>query len=275
MTAEQLDLFASDGLQAPAKTVELRPSRLPATTLDDSTLIAALAWSGMADTLALAAEAGRRRLRDAVPALERLCRRFAGFGIATPVPEQIAALEALAEIGGAAAAQAVARVIARQIVQGPTLAVAARVAGRLEAPLDTAVVAILLAHPSAEIRADACRCARPAPATLATLISMLDDPSGPVRVAAACALGRMGRPEARPLLVERLRAMPSRDLIEAIEPVVDAACLVLLGRIARTVPALADAARDVIEGTDHPHARTVARTLVKQAGGAMESSGTA
>ena len=54
--------------------------------------------------MALAAEAGRRRLAAAVPSLETLCRRFSGFGIDRMVPEQAAALQALAAIGGREAA---------------------------------------------------------------------------------------------------------------------------------------------------------------------------
>jgi hypothetical protein len=44
--------------------------------------------------VALAHEAGRRKLTAAVPALEALCRRFSGFGIRRLLPEQAAALSA-------------------------------------------------------------------------------------------------------------------------------------------------------------------------------------
>ena len=43
-----------------------------------------------ADGPALALEAGRRGLVTAVPALEELCRRFAGFGLERAVPERVA-----------------------------------------------------------------------------------------------------------------------------------------------------------------------------------------
>jgi hypothetical protein len=66
----------------------------------------------------VAAEIARRRLSDAVPALERLCRRFAGFGVERPVPEQVAALDALGAISGPDAAKAVARLIAKGVVPG-------------------------------------------------------------------------------------------------------------------------------------------------------------
>jgi hypothetical protein len=63
----------------------------------------------------------RRRLGSAIPALEALRRRFRGFGYAQPIPEQIAVLEALAAIGGYAAAQAVTRLIVEEGVQRPGL----------------------------------------------------------------------------------------------------------------------------------------------------------
>ena len=83
-------------------------------TLDDPALIAAIPTSGLADGLALAAEAGSRKLAPAVPALEGLCNRFTGFGADRPIPEQIAAVRALAAIGGPGAAQAVARLLTRK-----------------------------------------------------------------------------------------------------------------------------------------------------------------
>ena len=70
--------------------------------MDDADLIARIAESGRAGTIALAGEAGRRRLAVAVPTLEAICRRFAGFGADRPICEQAAALDALAAIGGAA-----------------------------------------------------------------------------------------------------------------------------------------------------------------------------
>jgi HEAT repeat protein len=89
----------------------------------------------------------------------------------------------------------------------------------------------------------------------------LDDEHRDVASAAACALGRMGRPEARAPLVALLRARPSREVIEAIEPIADEACLVLLGRVARTVPALAACAMDVLASCEHPRAAAVIRAI--------------
>ena len=139
MCEQQLDLFSSASIQADRplpSNVELRPA---ATVLDDQALIAAIPSSNLADSIALAAEAGRRRLAAAVPSLEALCQRFSGFGIDRMVPEQTAALQALAVIGGREAAQAVSRLIVRAVVQGPTLNLAVSTAARLGSALPTDV----------------------------------------------------------------------------------------------------------------------------------------
>ena len=89
--------------------------------IGDERLIAAIPESRLSDSGNLAAEAGRRRLAAAVPALAMLCRRFAGFGTRRPVPEQAATIEGLAMIGGRDAASAVSELIERAVVQEPTL----------------------------------------------------------------------------------------------------------------------------------------------------------
>ena len=100
MYEQQLDLFSCVGIQVDhpvPMSMKLRPA---ATVLDDRALIAAIPDSNLADSIALAAEAGRRQLAAAVPSLEALCRRFSGFGIDRMVPEQAAVLQALAVISG-------------------------------------------------------------------------------------------------------------------------------------------------------------------------------
>lgn len=134
--AEQLDLFLqSTDPEAPRSTsVSSRPV-IAWETFDDDRLVAALGDAGMRESIALIAEAGRRRLAAAIPALEALCRRFAGFGLDRVLPEQAAALDALAAIGGSDAAQAVVRLIAKGVVQGPSLQRAVSAAARLRAKL--------------------------------------------------------------------------------------------------------------------------------------------
>jgi hypothetical protein len=188
------------------------------------------------------------------------CRRFAGFGTQHALPEQIAALDALAAIGGSAAADAVARIISRAWVQGPTLARATAAAARLRSRLPAEIVLTLLRHGDPAIRADGCRLARTAPGIVATLIDLLGDLHHDVSRAAACALGRMGRAEARPVLKQVLLQEPSVPVIEAVAPIADEECVVLLGRIVGASPDLATAALDAIETIEHPvAARVLAR----------------
>jgi hypothetical protein len=262
VTDRQLDLFSDTNPEtvpspaaAPAEAAE---RAVVAADLDDDALIASISEAGLADSAALAGEAGRRRLVGAIPALTALCRRLAGFGAGRIVPEQSAALDALAEIGGPDAAQAVSRLISHSVVQGPTLTAAVAVAVRMSAPLPADILGALLRHADPLVRASACRCARRAPETMTLLVGLLHDGDRTVATAAACALGRLGRSEARPALKRLLRERPSREAIEAVSSIADDECMVLLGRIARGTPALADRAIEALEAIDHPRASTVA-----------------
>jgi hypothetical protein len=263
ITGQQLDLFspaaaAAEGWQQPTP----RSPRPAAAELDDEALLAAIPASSLADGPALAREAGRRRLAAAVPVLERLCGRFTGFGVDRTVPEQAAALEAFAMIGGAEAADVVARMITRRVVQGPTLAVAVAAAARLKSSLPADVVAALLRHTRPEVRADACRCARAWPAVIPILVDLVHDIDAGVRTSAACALGRLGRAEARAELARLLRVAPTPEIIDAVTLVADEECVILLARIARTTPPLADAALDTLDAVDHPRARQLIASIV-------------
>jgi len=261
MSERQLDFFWDIGVQ-----LEQGPSLSVGTALvlseiDDDDLIAAIPESSFADGGMLAAEAGRRRLAAAVPALAALCRRFTGFGTRRPVPEQVAAIEALAMIGGRDAARAVSQLIERAVVQEPTLPVAMSAAARLGSTLSPDALRRLLQHAEPSIRADACRCARPLPDMIVILIDLLDDLDRRVAISAASALGRMGRIEARPLLKGLLRDDPSEGVIDAVSSIADEECGVLLGRIARSRPALADAALVSLENIDDVRATSIAAAI--------------
>ena len=262
MAADQYDLFATPPPARPAGGAERPavPSPNPS-DMNDHDLIAALDRAGLAECRALAGEAGRRRLKAAIPALAALCRRHAGFGVAAPVSEQLAALAALAAIGGAEAAQAVVRAMARGEIQGPTLVEAVAAAVTLEARLPEAVVAGLLRHDRPAVRAYACGLVRTWPALVPPLRDLLDDLNPAVRGAAACALGRLGRSEARPALARLLRNAPSPEIVEAIAGVADEECLVLLGRTARSTPALAEQIIEVLDESDDERAATIAGAL--------------
>ena len=257
----QLDLFGGAGRRPDQTTVPpIGPPRLTAAELDDEALVAAIPSASLSDCRGLAAEAGHRRLAGAIPALEALCRRFRGFGVEEEIPEQAAALEALAMIGGREAAQAVTRMIVAQVVQGPGLKSAVAVAALLGASLPGNIAASLLRHPAPEIRAGACCCAGRSPAAIPLLVELLDDTEHVVAREAACALGRLGRHEARPLLLRLLREQPSAAVIDAVSSVADEECLVVIGRIAQREPHLADAAFAALEAIGSPRAMMIAAT---------------
>jgi HEAT repeat protein len=241
MSESQLDFFSDmDIVSEQSASPHISHALVPA-QIDDATLIAAIPESSLADSAALAAEAGRRHLAAAVPALADLCRRFAGFGTRRMVGEQVAALQALAMIGGRDAAHAVAEMIERAVVQGPTLHIAVSTAARLRATLSSHAVQQLLRHDERGVRAEACRCARARPELIRILTDLLEDLDSNVAMSAACALGRMGRIEARPILKRLLRENPTPDAIDAAASIADAECAVLLRRLARTRPDLAEA----------------------------------
>lgn len=262
MPQKQPDLFAGAGLPARRTTPRaIERSRPAPAALANDALIAAIPDASLADCDDLAAEAGRRGLVQAIPALEALCRRFKGFGTEHAIPEQSAALDGLAAIGGRDAAATVARIIVGQVIQGPGLKHAVAVAARLGARLPGDVVVSLLRHAVPDIRANACGCAHPWPDAMAELVELLRDRNGAVARAAACALGRIGRVEGRPSLLRLLRHDPSVEVIEAVGGIADEECVVLLGRIARTRPDLAEAALAALDGIDAPRAAKIAAAV--------------
>ncbi len=258
----QLDLFAAvDRPRGTPSSTPDGPRPLAPEAFDDETLIAVLPEADMTDATILAAEATRRRLTAAIPALERLCRRFAGFGLSQPVKEQVAALDALAGIGGEAAARAVAQIIAKGVVQGPTLPAAVAAAARLGVVLPPEAALSLLCHAAPQARADACRCVRFRPDIAAILIDLLGDLHQDVADQAALALGRMGQTEARPSLLRLLRDRPTAEAVDAIAEIADEEAVVVLGRIARAGTDLSQRAQDALAVIDHPVAARLRKAL--------------
>ena len=171
MASGQFDLFDPPA-EAPSADAAAHRQPVDPGDLSDEALIQAL-QDDTGAAVACAAEAGRRRLVAAVPVLAALCRRFAGFGREKPVPEQIAALRALAAIGGAEARTSAGQLVAGNIVEQATLPIALEAAVTLGAPVPAAVVASGLSHRDATARAAACRCAGPGQIT--PLLERLDD----------------------------------------------------------------------------------------------------
>jgi len=256
----QFDLFA-DTPPARRHPDRLDASRIVATELSDAALITALPDASLGEARALAEEAGRRRLGDAVGALIALCERFAGFGLERRVPEQIAALEALSAIGGPEAARAVQRMIVRHIVEGPNLTAAVVAAAALGVKLSAEAALPLLRHEDPLLRAAACGCVRAGGDVVPALTALLDDRDDEAATAAACALGRMGRAEAREALKRWLIARPSTRVIEALAGVADDDAIVFLARLGRKRPDLAQSILSALEEIELPMAVVAAKAL--------------
>ena len=224
----QLDLFDGSSTSPAAATQPEAKPRVDVEELGDVELIDALPQAGLHKYLAIVHEIARRRLASGAPALAALCLRHAGFGRSRVTREQKAAIEALGIIGGREASQALARLIDRGAFEGPGLKVALEEAIRLASPLPEPLVTNLLRADDPDLRAAAARCVRTWP-KCAPSLDLHED----VRLAAACALGRIGIGAARPALLKALREQPSREVVEAIAGVPDEEVLVLLGRTAR------------------------------------------
>ncbi len=264
MEPEQPDLFAMRGMPPPSPTPMDAPivPDLETHALDDATLIARLPLAGLSEAPALAAEAARRGLSAAIPPLEELCRRFKGFGLHHPIPEQTAALNAFAAIGGHAAGAAVSRLIETFAIQGPGLILALSIAARLGARLAPETLLAALRHNVPEARAAACDCVWGGPTTaVPLLIELLDDLHPTVSLAAARALGRLGREEVRPRLLVALSADPTPALIAALTPIADETVIVRLGRTARTHKDLMPAVLAALEDMEEPRAERVAAAI--------------
>jgi HEAT repeat protein len=262
----QLDLFGGGGnasAQAP-KSGRTHAIADP-TTLSDREILAMIPDAGIPLVFSLIDEAGRRKLKEAVPVLDRLCRLFTGFGVEREVPEQAAALLALASIGGREAQAAMSGLLSGGVIQGPTLKIAARAAATLKCRLPAEIVLSFLSSSDPEMRATTCDLALPRSDIFAALLSLLADPDNNVRTSAACALGRHGRHEARDALKNLLRKAPTPAVVEAIAPIADPESIVLLGRLAKSGGSLAKVALDALSGIDDPLAMKISGALPEQA----------
>ncbi len=256
MARQQLDLFSTraSSPEPSSSNAISQPDKPPPASLEDAELVAQIAKADVVEAPVLAMEAGRRRLAGAISALEALCLRFAGFGLNRRIPEQEAALDALAMIGGPHARQSVAKMILKGVVQGPSLRAAVAAAAHLKIVLPCDTISELLQHDDGHLRAKACGCVPGDPKVMSCLMACLQDHEPEVRNSAACALGRLGRNEALAPLTHLLQQAPSADVIDAVTSVANEDCVILLGRIARTCPDLRSAAIEALEAIEHPTA---------------------
>ena len=263
MARQQLDLFSTwaSPPESSSLTAVSQPDKPPPTSLEDAELIAQIAKADVVVAPIMAMEAGRRRLVDAIPVLETLCLRFAGFGVNRRIPEQEAALDALAMIGGPHARQSVNKMILKGAVQGPSLRTAMAAAARLKVVLPGDRISELLQHEDRDMRSAACGCAPRDPKVMPCLLACLQDHEPGVRHEAACALGRLGRKEALAPLTHLLQQAPSAEVIDAVTAVANEDCVILLGRLARTCPDLRVAAIEALEAIEHPTAALLVERL--------------
>jgi len=111
------------------------------------------------------------------------------------------------------------------------------------------------------VRAPACACVRAGAEIVAALIELLVDRDLEVSTAAACALGRMGRVEARDPLKRFLNERPSPRVIEAIAGIADEEAVVFLARIGRARPELEVAVLSALDEIDGARAAAASAGL--------------
>ena len=262
-TPRQPDLFAARGTPAPlpaAPPAAIPPDRPPfdPAALADADLIAALPGARQNDAAPLAREAARRALPEAIPALEALCRRFAGFGLNHDIAEQTAALEALSVLG---AKDAVTRLIVAHAICGPGRRHAFRAAAALGCQLPMDLVAGALRDNDPAIRAAACPCARAHPAVFATLIDLLTDLHPAAAQSAALSLGLLGRREGVAILLRLLAEAPSSAVVESLLPIACEDEWVRLSQAALRHPDLAPPILAALDDLASPRAAKIAASL--------------
>ena len=236
-------------------------------TLSDGKLIALLADAVPSEVRAVCSEIAARSLDDAVPALEALWRRFVGFGIDSPLAEQLAVLDTLARLDRPAARALLRRIVARGL-PASLVPAALRAAIRARLVLPAGYVAPLLEHEDAAVRCSAFALAERARVPADRLRIGLSDCAPAIRRAAAIALAHRGHSEARATLLGELERSPSEALIHALAAIPDEDTIVHLGRCALRNPVLAPAVIDVLREMESSRAARLARRLEQGVSGA-------
>ena len=231
------------------------------TELSDGALIVMLPQAGRANVEALTDEVVSRSLAEAVPALEALWRRFSGFGVKTPYPEQRAVLSTLARLEGETARSALQAIVLSKGLPASLLPAAARAAAEAGLGLPAAFVAPLLAREDAAVRESAFALAVKAGIGSDGLRDGLTDPTPAVRRLAAIAMGMRGDAEAREPLVDELKRNPTAEVIEALAGIGDDDAIVHLGRCSERHPALAESVIAALRDLESPKAERLVQRL--------------
>ena len=267
----QLDLFAERGAVTPRHTQNplsstSATSATPVERLTDDELLERIPNAGPSDVDGVCTEVVSRSLDAAVPALEALWRRFAGFGIEKPLAEQRAVVDTLARLRCADAHSALRRIVLSRALPASQLPAALQAAALARLALPAAFVGSFLTHADAALRGAAFALTARSNVAADRLREGLLDPSAENRRLATIALGLRGDPSARQPLYDELMRLPSADIIEAITAVWDEDAIVHLGRCARRHPRLVGAVLDALREIGTSRAETVARRLESSAG---------
>lgn len=263
--AVQFDLFAGGGSARPDTVPAPRP--LPPETLSDEELLDRIPIAGISDVRSLCRLAVERGLGDrAVPALEALWRRFAGFGLEHPVTEQTAALEALAMLRTKSARDLLVTIVTAPDFPPPLLPLALSSARALSLRLPGEFIGTLLDHSDPGVREAAFALSWSGKPDIERLLAGLDDSQPAVRLSAAIALGKRGHRAAKATLLLGLQGNPTSEIILALSAIADDEILVHLGRCADAHPAFADGIAKELEEIETPRSLKIAgRIRVKMA----------
>ena len=150
----QLDLFADRG-RVMARHVPVPmapPAAAPVATLSDDDLLESIQEAGPSNIEAVGSEIVSRSLEAAVPALDALWRRFAGFGVEKPLREQLAVLDTLARLGGTDARSTLRGIVLSKGLPASLLPAAVQASASAGLALPAAFVGPLLDHEDAEVR---------------------------------------------------------------------------------------------------------------------------
>ena len=270
----QRDLFDDPGRieGEAARPPNVAASGPPVAALSDGELIAMLPQADRSNVEALTAEVVSRALAEAVPALQALWRRFAGFGVKVPYSEQRAVLSTLAQLECESARQALRDIVLSKGLPASLLPAAARAAAEAGIGLPAAFVAPLMAHEGAAVRAAAFALAMQARMDSDRLRDGLTDPSPAVRRLAAIAMGVRGDAAARERLAEELERNPTPEVIQALAGIADEDTIVYLGRCAERHPALAKGILDALRDLESEKAERMVRRLEAALSPAAERS---
>ena len=270
-TPNQLDLFSERGRVIARRAPEsmASPTAAPVETLSDDELLESIQKAGASNIEAVCSEIVSRSLEAAVPALEALWRRFAGFGVEKPLREQLAVRDTLAVLGGTDARSTLRGIVLSKGLSASLLPAASQASASAGLALPAAFVGPLLDHEDAEVRGAAFVLAARTDVPADRLREGLFDRSAANRRASAVALGLRGDASARQPLYDELARYPSTEVIKAITAVWDDDAIVHLGRCARRHPRLAGAVVNAQCEIATPRAHTVARHLETNTGRTM------